>query len=175
MTRSLQHQDRCARARCAQEEFLLLGWRRQLWPVWSRSLANWRTLQISRSERRGLQRGILHNMTTGLNWFWNPNSKFQFNYITTYRDVSDTTNFPTAAAGSTDFGTRLGHRFLGHSTRGLLAPQPPGATIASASPCVIDRLRDLRLFECDHWARSLRWSRDRSKFPSRTSAAIHTG
>lgn len=55
----------------------------------------------------GFNGGILHNMTTGLNWFWNPNSKFQFNYITTYRDVSDTTNFPTGSGWIHGFGTRL--------------------------------------------------------------------
>jgi phosphate-selective porin len=35
----------------------------------------------------GIDGGILHNTTAGLNWFWNPNMKVQFNYIATYRDA----------------------------------------------------------------------------------------
>ena len=31
--------------------------------------------------------GILHNATLGLNWFLNPNLKFQFNYMATHRDA----------------------------------------------------------------------------------------
>jgi phosphate-selective porin OprO/OprP len=38
---------------------------------------------------QGINGGILHNFTAGVNWFWNPNCKWQFNYIATYRDVSD--------------------------------------------------------------------------------------
>ncbi len=34
-----------------------------------------------------LDGGILHNGTLGLNWFLNPNLKFQFNYMATYRDA----------------------------------------------------------------------------------------
>ena len=37
---------------------------------------------------QGINGGQLHNFTAGLNWFWNPNSKWQFNYFATYRDVS---------------------------------------------------------------------------------------
>lgn len=37
---------------------------------------------------QGINGGILHNFTAGLNWFFNPNTKWQFNYIATYRDVS---------------------------------------------------------------------------------------
>lgn len=36
----------------------------------------------------GLNGGILHNMTTGVNWFLNPNMKLQFDYIATYRDAA---------------------------------------------------------------------------------------
>jgi phosphate-selective porin OprO/OprP len=34
-----------------------------------------------------LDGGILHNITCGLNWFWNPNLKFQFDYMATHRDA----------------------------------------------------------------------------------------
>ena len=37
---------------------------------------------------QGINGGELHNFTAGLNWFWNPNTKWQFNYIATYRDSS---------------------------------------------------------------------------------------
>jgi phosphate-selective porin OprO/OprP len=37
----------------------------------------------------GLNGGQLYNLTYGLNWFWNPNAKWQFNYMYTYRDVSE--------------------------------------------------------------------------------------
>ncbi len=55
----------------------------------------------------GLNGGQLHNITNGLNWFWNPNSKFQFNYISTYRDVSQTTTFPNGSGWIHGFGTRF--------------------------------------------------------------------
>jgi phosphate-selective porin OprO and OprP len=35
----------------------------------------------------GLDGGILHNATLGLNWFLNPNMKVQFNYMATHRDA----------------------------------------------------------------------------------------
>jgi len=37
---------------------------------------------------KGLNGGIVHNMTYGLNWFLNPNMKMQFDYIATYRDAA---------------------------------------------------------------------------------------
>jgi phosphate-selective porin OprO and OprP len=36
----------------------------------------------------GFNGGILHNGTLGLNWFLNPNMKFQFNYMLTHRDAA---------------------------------------------------------------------------------------
>lgn len=36
---------------------------------------------------KGLDGGILHNFTGGLNWFLNPNMKVQFNYMATYRNA----------------------------------------------------------------------------------------
>ena len=62
----------------------------------------------------GLNGGILHNGTVGLNWFLNPNMKMQFNYMVTYRDA------PIAAAGGNPdpgdgfvhgWGMRLAHDF----------------------------------------------------------------
>lgn len=57
----------------------------------------------------GLNGGILHNGTFGLNWFLNPNMKLQFNYMLTYRDAP-------LAADSGDglihgWGMRLAHDF----------------------------------------------------------------
>ena len=37
---------------------------------------------------KGLDGGILHNVTCGLNWFLNPNLKFQFDYFATHRDAA---------------------------------------------------------------------------------------
>lgn len=34
---------------------------------------------------KGINGGILHGFTFGLNWYWNPNSKFQINYDLTHR------------------------------------------------------------------------------------------
>lgn len=36
---------------------------------------------------QNLNGGILHDITMGLNWFWNPNMKWQFNFSSTYRDA----------------------------------------------------------------------------------------
>ena len=36
----------------------------------------------------GLNGGILHNFTGGLNWFLNPNMKIQFDYMATHRDAA---------------------------------------------------------------------------------------
>ena len=55
----------------------------------------------------GLNGGILHNFTGGLNWFLNPNMKAQLNYIATYRDVSDVTNFSTGSGWINGFGGRI--------------------------------------------------------------------
>ncbi len=42
---------------------------------------------------KGINGGILHGFTFGLNWYWNPNSKFQFNYDLTHRSrVQDVPN-----------------------------------------------------------------------------------
>ncbi len=56
---------------------------------------------------KGIEAGILHDVTLGLNWFFNPNMKVQFNYSVTHRDV--------AGDGSDGlvhgFGTRLAFDF----------------------------------------------------------------
>jgi phosphate-selective porin OprO/OprP len=54
----------------------------------------------------GINGGQLHNVTLGLNWFWNPNTKWQFNYIATHRDVDD-----TAFAGGSGWIHGGGFRF----------------------------------------------------------------
>ena len=54
--------------------------------------------------------GTLNALTLGLNWFFNPNSKLQFNYDFCYRNF--TNNFNQNASGwITGFGTRLAFDF----------------------------------------------------------------
>ena len=55
----------------------------------------------------GLNGGILHNQTYGVNWFLNPNMKIQFNYMNTYRDVSQTTAFRDGSGWIHGFGGRV--------------------------------------------------------------------
>ncbi len=55
--------------------------------------------------------GILHNFTAGLNWFFNPNTKWQFNYIATYRDASQITNFPDGSGWIHGWGMRFAQDF----------------------------------------------------------------
>ena len=62
---------------------------------------------------QGINGGILDNWTAGVNWFWNPNIKWQFNYTTTDRDVAAVAN-PAVSPGSGrihGFGTRLAFDF----------------------------------------------------------------
>ncbi|MBX3413751.1 MAG: hypothetical protein KF708_13755 [Pirellulales bacterium] len=55
----------------------------------------------------GIQGGMLHSMTWGLNWFLNPNAKLQWNYDYTFRDsASGFSNGDIQA-----FGTRLAMDF----------------------------------------------------------------
>ena len=59
---------------------------------------------------QGINGGMLHNGTLGLNWFLNPNSKVQFNYYATYRDaegvvIAQPTNPPTNLVLTGDQGT----------------------------------------------------------------------
>lgn len=55
----------------------------------------------------GFNGGVLHNQTYGLNWFLNPNMKCQFNYISTYRDVSATTQYPHGSGWINAWGMRI--------------------------------------------------------------------
>ena len=62
---------------------------------------------------QGINGGILDNWTAGVNWFWNPNLKWQFNYSNTDRNVAAVTN-PAISPGSGTihgFGTRLAFDF----------------------------------------------------------------
>ena len=62
---------------------------------------------------QGINGGILDNWTVGVNWFWNPNVKWQFNYMTTERDVAAVIS-PNISPGSGrihGFGTRLAFDF----------------------------------------------------------------
>ena len=40
---------------------------------------------------KNIQGGTLYDWTAGLNWYWNPNAKFQLNYIAEHRDVPGVT------------------------------------------------------------------------------------
>ncbi|MBY0525270.1 MAG: hypothetical protein K2R98_17820 [Gemmataceae bacterium] len=42
-------------------------------------------------ENKGIGVGVIHDVTLGLNWFLNPNSKVQWNYIYEHRDVPNNT------------------------------------------------------------------------------------
>jgi phosphate-selective porin OprO/OprP len=55
--------------------------------------------------------GILHNFTAGLNWFFNPNTKWQFNYIATHRDASETLAFAGGSGWIHGWGMRFAQDF----------------------------------------------------------------
>jgi len=57
----------------------------------------------------GLNGGILHNATIGVNWFLNPNMKLQWNYIATHRDAPLPGN--TGDGLVQGFGMRFAHDF----------------------------------------------------------------
>ncbi len=52
----------------------------------------------------GVRGGRLNNATVGLNWYWNPNMRMQFNYDYAYRDAGVN---PLARGSIHSFGTRL--------------------------------------------------------------------
>lgn len=60
---------------------------------------------------QGINGGQLHNVTAGINWFLNPNTKWQFNYIATYRDVSQTAAFPNGSGWINGWGMRFAQDF----------------------------------------------------------------
>jgi phosphate-selective porin OprO/OprP len=60
---------------------------------------------------QGINGGQLHNFTAGLNWFFNPNTKWQFNYIATFRDVDETATFPDGSGWIHGWGMRFAQDF----------------------------------------------------------------
>ncbi len=56
---------------------------------------------------QGLNGGILDNYVTTLNWFWNPNMKWQFNHSITDRDVSLVPGRTGGSGTIHAFGTRV--------------------------------------------------------------------
>jgi len=61
----------------------------------------------------GINGGVLHNFTLGLNWFLNPNMKIQFDYFATHRDAPTvpTANFPNGDGWIHGWGCRFAHDF----------------------------------------------------------------
>jgi phosphate-selective porin OprO/OprP len=55
-----------------------------------------------------IQGGDAQNMTFGVNWFLNPNARFQFNYVHSWIDNSAAATFPGTV------GSLNGSRFVGH-------------------------------------------------------------
>ena len=93
------------------ENFFLGAGRRRLQLLWPRGLAGRRPLQLPRPERPGDQRRPAAQLDAGLNWFFNPNTKWQFNYIATYRDVSQTADFPDGSGWIHGWGMRFAQDF----------------------------------------------------------------
>jgi phosphate-selective porin OprO/OprP len=60
---------------------------------------------------QGINGGVLQNVTIGLNWFFNPNTKWQFNYIATHRDVSQTAAFSNGSGWIHGWGTCVAQDF----------------------------------------------------------------
>jgi phosphate-selective porin OprO and OprP len=59
----------------------------------------------------GLNGGILDGYTAGMNWFWNPNMKMQFNYNITDRDVSEVAGRTTGSGRVYGYGSRIAMDF----------------------------------------------------------------
>jgi phosphate-selective porin OprO and OprP len=55
----------------------------------------------------GINGGVIQDVTIGLNWFWNPNMKIQFNYVWTHRDAPA----PFTGGDINGFGTRIAFDF----------------------------------------------------------------
>jgi phosphate-selective porin OprO/OprP len=55
---------------------------------------------------KGIQGGSIYDWTVGLNWYWNPNMKLQFNYIAERRDMPG-----TAVGWINGFGLRAAYDF----------------------------------------------------------------
>lgn len=74
------------------------------WGVWELGL-RYQHLDLDEGGVRG---GRLNNVTVGLNWYWNPNMKLQFNYDYTHRDGGAN---PLASGQVHGFGTRVAFDF----------------------------------------------------------------
>jgi phosphate-selective porin OprO/OprP len=62
----------------------------------------------------GIDGGIVQDMTLGLNWFLNPNTKIQWNYVMTWRDAPGTAGVNNPLLGDGEihgFGMRVAHDF----------------------------------------------------------------
>ena len=76
--------------------------------VWNRAF-DWGAWQVGMRysyldlQDKGVNGATLHDIVLGLNWFWNPNMKVQWNFAVDHRDPT-----PGGSAGWTYiFGTRL--------------------------------------------------------------------
>ena len=58
-----------------------------------------------------VQGGILSGTTVGLNWYWNPNMKIQFEYLDDLRYRKGTAAGGTASGAVQGFGTRVQIQF----------------------------------------------------------------
>ncbi len=56
---------------------------------------------------KGINGGVLNDVTLGVNWYWNPNTKMQFNYDYVYREGG----IPDTKGGIHSFGTRIAYDF----------------------------------------------------------------
>jgi phosphate-selective porin OprO/OprP len=74
------------------------------WGAWELGLR----YQYLDLDEGGVRGGVLNNVTVGLNWYWNPNMKLQFNYDYAHRDGG--TN-PLASGQVHGFGTRVAFDF----------------------------------------------------------------
>ena len=62
---------------------------------------------------KGINGGVLNDITVGLNWFLNPNTKLQFNYSVTDRHSPASPGMPIGQSDGTiqGFGMRLAMDF----------------------------------------------------------------
>jgi phosphate-selective porin OprO/OprP len=58
------------------------------WGAWETAV-RWSYLDLDDAGIGAASRGELHDITLGLNWYWNPNMKLMFNYIHAFNDRAD--------------------------------------------------------------------------------------
>jgi phosphate-selective porin OprO and OprP len=76
------------------------------WGAWQIG-ARYSKLDLNNS---GINGGVIQDVTLGLNWFWNPNMKWQFNYVV--QDRVAPTSVGTVGNGTINgFGVRFAHDF----------------------------------------------------------------